>query len=46
MRRRPGYLLELTLTLPPASRPRVLLAAPTALQLRALEAMTPAKAAD
>lgn len=41
MRRRPGYLLELTLALPPASRPRVLLAAPTTLQLRALEAMAP-----
>ncbi|MCY0986564.1 TIGR02270 family protein [Nannocystis sp. ILAH1] len=40
MRRRPGYLLELTLALPPARRPRVLLAAPTNLQLLALEAMT------
>lgn len=44
MRRRPGYLLELTLALPPASRPRVVLTAPTHLQLRALEAMTRAGA--
>ncbi|MFZ6184213.1 TIGR02270 family protein [Nannocystis pusilla] len=41
MRRRPGYLLELTLALPPANRPRVLLAAPTALQLRALGRSSP-----